>query len=498
MSALRKLEALLPPVDVPSPPAAAVRATGPLPALPRHLERMLAEPPGPDRSGQTHALVAAALEWGLDDGQVHQLADQHPASQDKYGKRLEREVDRALGKLRPDHPHPGRPCDRAGCANRPRWMTGEASAQGAVTTRSPNDPVLPGRSDADKPAAEESTPAPSSWRPVDLGPYLDGSYQPPAPSLLRRQDGRALLYGGRVHWVSGEPEAGKTWLALLGCAQTLLHGGQVVYIDLEDGPGGMSARLIDLSVPATVIRERFHYFNPGTRLTYGDRAALAPLVADVALVVIDACTESLAQQGLSSKDDTDIASWLDLLPRWAAKLGPAVVVLDHVVKDADSRGRWATGSQHKLSGLDGAAYSLETVHPAGRGLRGRSRLYVTKDRHGQVRGPATIPSSGGKHWAGDLVVDSSDVLDVVLHAPAEQEGPFRPTVLMQRISEALADAGKPLSGRDVEDRVRGKAQPIRQALAALVDDGHVLVEPGSHNSKQHRLVRPYPDPQESA
>ncbi len=123
-------------------------------------------------------------------------------------------------------------------------------------------------------------------------------------------------------------------------------------------------------------------------------------------------------QGLSSKDDTDIATWLELLPRWAAKLGPAVAVLDHVVKDAESRGRWATESQHKMSGLDGVAFSLETVQPAGRWLTGRSRLYVTEDRHGQVRGPATVASTGGKHWAGDLIIESGLVLNVALHAPA--------------------------------------------------------------------------------
>ncbi len=487
MSVLDKLEARLPQVQAPATPAPVVSKARPLPVLPRHLQRMLAEPAGPDRSGQTHALVAAALEWGFDDEQVRQLADQHAASLDKYGKRLEGEVDRVLGKLRSDHPHPGQPCDRAGCAKRPRWMTGESAAP--ATTRGA----------VDHGAVEESGKVVSTWQPVDLGPYLDGSYVPPVPSLLRRQDDRALMYAGRVHWLSGEPEAGKTWLMLLGCAQVLLDGGQVVYIDLEDGPGGMATRLLDLGVPAEVIRARFHYLSPASRLTYADRPALAPLMAGAQLLVIDACTESLAQQGLSSKDDTDIATWLDLLPRWAARLGPAVAVLDHVVKDSQSRGRWASGSQHKLAGLDGVAFTLETVHPAGRGLTGRSRLYVTKDRHGQVRGPATVLSTGGKHWAGDLVVDSSgDVLNVGLVAPLVQEGAFRPTVLMQRVSEALSNAGKPLSGRDIEDRVSGKAQAIRQALAALVDDGHIAVEPGPHNSKQHRLLRPYPDHQKGA
>ncbi len=229
------------------------------------------------------------------------------------------------------------------------------------------------------------------------------------------------------------------------------------------------------------------------------REELTETVGGTAVLVVDACTEALAQQGLSSKDDVDISTWLELLPRWAARLGPAVLVLDHVVKDTESRGRWATGSAHKLAGLDGVAYSLEAVHRGGVGLLGRSRLWVEKDRHGQVRGPATVRSTGGKDWAGDLVVDSTGpFLEAYVEPPAAQVGPFRPTVLMQRISEALVGAGRPLSGREVEDRVAGKAATVRQALGALVDEGHVEVELGHHNSRQHRLVKPYPAPEEDS
>jgi hypothetical protein len=348
-----------------------------------------------------------------------------------------------------------------------------------------------------QPATDE---AGLDWTPRDLTSYLDGTFQPPTPSLLRRQDGACLMYRGRVHWISGEPEAGKSWLGLLACAQELWAGRQVVYVDWEDGPEGITRRLLDLDVDAAVIRERFHYVQPESALGPMRRERLQPWVEASSLLVIDACTESLAQQGLSSKDDTDIAQWLDILPRWAARLGPAIAVLDHVVKDADSRGRWATGSQHKLAGLDGVAYAVETVHPAGRGLTGRSRLFVSKDRHGQVRGPLTAPSAGHRHWAGDLVIDSGLMLEVVVHPPTHtQPGEvFRPTVLMERISEVLAAAGRPLSSREVEDRVSGKAQHKRQALAALVDDGHVEVVLGHHNSKQHRLVKPFPAPEETS
>jgi hypothetical protein len=121
-----RLDALLPPdpgagLVEPLPPAAA----GSVPAdLPRHLADRLEETPGLHRSVQTAALVAAAIEWGYDDPTVIALAHAHRPTREKYGRRTDREAARLIGKLRPDHQHVGQPCDRAGCPNTPRWMSG--------------------------------------------------------------------------------------------------------------------------------------------------------------------------------------------------------------------------------------------------------------------------------------------------------------------------------------------------------------------------------------
>lgn len=336
-------------------------------------------------------------------------------------------------------------------------------------------------------------PAPARWAALDLSAYLDGSAPAVTPTLLMRRDSAALAYPGRVHWLSGEPEALKTWLALLACAQAIHDGQRTVYIDFEDSPGGVVSRLLAIGVPGDAIRDRFSYHQPDGPINDRERAALTGAVTGAAVLVIDACTEALAAQGLSSKDDTDIAEWLTALPRWAAKLGPAVLVLDHVVKDSDNRGRWASGSGHKLAGLDGVAYTLEAVQPGGVGMTGRSRLYVSKDRHGQVR-PHSVPTVGGKHWLADLVVDSTGpFVDIALHPPAVHDGPFIPTVVMTKVSEALAAAGRPLTKSEIEDRVTGRAQIVRQAIAALDDAGHLEVKPGPHNSRLHHLLKPYPE-----
>jgi hypothetical protein len=348
----------------------------------------------------------------------------------------------------------------------------------------------------EQPAAAEQEATPSSWARVDLTAYVDGTHVPEKPAMLLRSDSAATIYPGRVHWLAGEPEALKSWLALLAVAQVLHRGGKAVYIDLEDGPSGVTGRLLAMGVPPHVLLERFDYRSPHEPLRYTTRDEMAPDIAGTDLLVIDACTESLALQQLSPKDDVDVASWLALLPRWATRLGPAVLVLDHVIKDPETRGRWATGSQHKLAGLDGVAFTLEAVTPGGVGMRGRSRLYVSKDRHGQVR-PATVPTSGNKQWLGDLVVDSTGAfVDVVLHPPTEHSDEFRPTVLMERIAQVLERTG-PLSKTQLVERVKGRNVEIKRALAHLVDDGFVTVEKAERGAELHALSKPYPPVEES-
>lgn len=364
----------------------------------------------------------------------------------------------------------------------------EALVDGPVATVRPATRV-----DVTVEAENPEDVAPNTWLPVDLTPFLDGSYIPPEPQILSRTDSSSLIYPGRVHWLSGEPESLKSWLALLAVAQVILAGQRAMYIDLEDGAAGITARLVGMGLDPEQVKDSLHYISPDQPLSYARRAELQPYLSDVALIVIDACTESLSMQQLSPKDDVDIASWLALLPRWASKQGAAVLVLDHVVKDTETRGRWATGSQHKLAGLDGVAFTLEAIDPGGKGMRGRSRLYVSKDRHGQVR-PHAVRTSGAKDWIGDLVVDSTAGLfvDVTLAPPLAEQPDFRPTVLMERVAATLAKLDRALSGKELTDRVRGKRADVLSAIACLVDDGYISVAHGARGAVLHQLVRPYP------
>jgi hypothetical protein len=124
MSHDEQLDRLLPPDPAVGrvEPLPAALAVGVVPAdLPRHLRDRLAEPPGPDRSAQTAGLVAAAVEWGLDDPTVLALALAHLPTQQRR-RDTAKDVTRLIGKYRPGHQHVGQPCDKATCPNAPPWM----------------------------------------------------------------------------------------------------------------------------------------------------------------------------------------------------------------------------------------------------------------------------------------------------------------------------------------------------------------------------------------
>jgi hypothetical protein len=141
MNSNERLDSLLPPdpgVGRVEPLPANLTA-GTMPAdLPRHLRDRIAEPVMQgQRSEQTAALVAAAVEWGLDDSQILAMALAHAPSREKYGKRTANEVARLVGKYRPHHQHIGQPCDRASCMHMPAWMGRSARHPSPNGTRKP-------------------------------------------------------------------------------------------------------------------------------------------------------------------------------------------------------------------------------------------------------------------------------------------------------------------------------------------------------------------------
>jgi hypothetical protein len=236
----------------------------------------------------------------------------------------------------------------------------------------------------------------STWSPVDLTDALNGVNVPP-PTILARTDGIHLLYPGRTHGFAGESESLKTWAALVAAQQKLRTKTNVLWIDFEDDARGVIARLISMMVPRDLIETHFTYLHPEEPLrnkagawTVGGIALDALLASRVwSLIVIDGVTEAMVTEGFDLNSNADIATWSRLLPKRCANTGAAVVMVDHVPKSTDNRGRYAIGGQHKLAGLTGAQYIFDIEKPFSRAAKepvtGIVRITVTKDRPGHVR-----------------------------------------------------------------------------------------------------------------
>jgi hypothetical protein len=343
----------------------------------------------------------------------------------------------------------------------------------------------------DHPPNEPPTPRSTrrSWTPVDLADVLAGRHETARPTVGARDDGAGLFYPGRMHTIAAESEGGKTWMALAAARHELDAGRAVVYLDFEDDEGGVVGRLLTLGANPQAIRDRFAYLRPEDSIdALGNREDITQVLGDLRpnFAVLDGVTEAMSLHGLEMKDNTDVARFGQLLPRWLADRGPAVVALDHVVKTQDQRGRYAIGGVHKLNGVNGAAYLLENRQPFGIGVTGRSTIRIAKDRPGQLRRHA-LPHASGLHWFGDLVVTSHSekVATAELAAPIERTEDFRPTVLMAKVAAALDEHGS-LPQRRLCTAVGGKRDNAIAALNFLILDGFVT------ETTPHELIKPYP------
>jgi len=351
---------------------------------------------------------------------------------------------------------------------------------------------------------EDPPPDVVSWWPVDLSGYLDGSHKPAVPTLLARTDGVCLLYPGLVHSLHGESESGKSLVAQHLAAEQIMAGQAVLFIDFESDAATVTERLLMLGATPEVISQNFSYIRPevAPQALAESHAWQVMLSRSYILAVIDRVTDSLGVFGYSTKDNDDVAKWMRVLPKnIAARTGGAVAVIDHVTKDGDSRGRFAIGAQAKMSGLTGAGYTVEVAEALGRGRRGVIVLRVGKDRPGHVRGESgPMRKSDRTQETARITVDSTEDRDHPLVTVEPWRGsdgrgiearPFRPTGLMEKISQALEATSGSMSGRGVLTLVSGKKEHIIFALDTLVTEGYVIRVDGPHRSQMHTSAKAY-------
>lgn len=338
--------------------------------------------------------------------------------------------------------------------------------------------------------------APSSLERADFAALLRGDLVQEEPFWYQRSDGRALVYAGRMHIFHGEPSSGKSWVALAVAVAVLTAGGTVVYLDWEDTKAAILARLLALGADPADIVDRCHYYNPTGPIGPAERAELDQLVADQRpdLVVCDGLAEALTRDGLNEDRNSEVITWIEKVARPMARAGAAVIILDHVAKSKEERGRWQRGAGAKLGAVDGASYEVLVGKAYNRETPGSIRLIVAKDRPGAVGviGECVAVINVVPHQHGAR-------LELTPMAPADVAGggAWQPTDIMSKVARLLAEAPEEgLSQNAIETSISGHAAKyIRQAIDALVGGGWVEQRKGSNRRKMHRLVRPY-DPED--
>jgi KaiC/GvpD/RAD55 family RecA-like ATPase len=344
---------------------------------------------------------------------------------------------------------------------------------------------------------------PASWARIDLASYLDGTYLPVKPNMFTRTDGVSLVYPGLLHSFHGESESCKSMIIQSLCAKLVNDGHKVLYLDFESDPAAVTDRLLQLGATAERILANFDYRRPEVdplSTANEHRTWLELLRESYRLAVIDGVGDALGIFKFATKDNDDITAWMRLMPKKIAKrTGAAVLLVDQVTKDSDTRGRFAIGGQQKMAGLTGAAYTVEIAEPVGIGLRGVVVLRVGKDRPGYIRqhcGP--MRKSDHTQEAARVTIDSTNGRPVVTiepwrnHAdPNASTSPFRPTAYMEKVSRALEAAGKPLSFNGINERVTGNQKRIREALDILIAEGYVSRIDGPNKSQMHTLIARY-------
>ncbi len=317
----------------------------------------------------------------------------------------------------------------------------------------------------------------NSWRPQNLN---DLPEQPPTPPNLGNTH---LVYPGKRHVFSGPPESAKTLAAYCILIQVVRNSGSGILIDFEMGAYDARQRLRELGATPDEINS-IHYVEPDERATTERVANLIGLQPD--LVIIDAAAGIYSLEGLDDNKRGDVEKISNLYIRAFWKAGIATILLDHVVKDGEARGKFAIGSERKLGGAD-VHMGFDTISPISRGSSGKYKISTHKDRGGYLK----------RGHLADLQLDSDPDTHSITWTFTEAvtsiaaAGYFRPTHLMQNVSEELESRVEPSSRNSVYDTLGGTKDYVLKAITALVTEGFVTETAGPNNAKLVESARPY-------
>jgi hypothetical protein len=319
-----------------------------------------------------------------------------------------------------------------------------------------------------------------SWLPLNLADLDD---TPPQPPTL---GGFGIVYHGKRHVFSGPQESAKTLAAYAIGIETLraIPNRYIAIIDFEMGRRSARTRLLELGATQAELA-RILYIEPEVPANIDRIALLVAMQPQV--VIIDAAAGAYALQSLDDNNRGDVERFAALYTNAFFQAGIATITLDHVVKNTETRGKYAIGSERKTGGVD-VHLGFDTILPIKRGSTGLYKITTHKDRDGW-------------HERGRLadlhLTSNPDTHQITWewrqteHAEHQAGDVWMPTILMEKISGVLQKLDEPISRNQLELSVSGKHDHKRDAIDHLVRLHYATETPGPRNAKLYSNLRPF-------
>lgn len=323
---------------------------------------------------------------------------------------------------------------------------------------------------------------------IVAGSQTSDLFGEPEPAAVADVGG-CLFYKGSTHVLFGESTVGKTYLFLVAARDEIRNGGRVLFVDYETGVSTIRRRLDQLGFTDAEKARFIHLDVKADRAQplSGNRDQLGAYLDTFVptLIGVDSWTSVHGAGGFGDqKDDEPVERVVAQVFRPLTRDGAAVVILDHIPKGETAAKGHPFGSQRKRGAVDVAV-------EAKRSGRGRVALKGWKDATGDREDNGTV-------IAEYVYADGMAAIVPADPTKASSAGStFRPTTLMQRVSEALEAAGDDgLTATEIEQTVTGKAPAMRMARNLLVDEGYArrssTAPDGSRfSTTRFMIVKPY-------
>lgn len=263
--------------------------------------------------------------------------------------------------------------------------------------------------------------------------------------------------------LAGRPKSGKSWLALqlalgvssgAGALGRPAVGGEVLYVALEDRMGRLQSRMAMQSEDEAIITNRLELWTDCPRLDDGGLdqiAAWCEANPEARMVIVDTLQKIRGKQKANGNAyEDDYATIGSIKERIADTYQVAVVIIHHTRKmSADNPLESISGTY----GLGGAADS---------GM-------VLLRQSGTAE--AVLHSTGRDVEETQLALAwHSDTCTWELLGDAEHH---RKNVERQTIVDIIAEAGEPLTAREIAGRIGRKLESLKMLVSRMARDGEI-------------------------